>query len=187
MSSSLIFSTKIKMFPLHHHLLILLLFNILPSISTIFVLSTSSKSSSCKNEVAIEHFFFDLQKTTTKFISLEYLEQEGNFRSPVSIKLQCKAAGCPELNGTKIYFEGIPHHQEELMISSSSPSSSDAGFWVEETSGWLLFYHDRDWKKPLLLTEKTVTAKEQEQGFVYFETKKGTKNGGVVKFKCDES
>ena len=87
------------------------------------------------------------------------------------------------MNGTKIYFANIPHHQEELM-NNNNQNVVD-GFWVEETSGWLLFYHDEDWKRPLLLTEKTITEKEKEQGFVYFETKKGTKNGGLLKFKCD--
>ena len=157
-------------------LTLVILLHLLSLLSSCSTLVHSTSIENCKGEVPIEHFFFDLQKTTTKFVSLEYLEQEGNFRSPVSLKLKCKAAGCPEVNGTQVFFSGVPHHQEEL---------TNTPFWVEETSGWLLFYHDEEWKKPLLLTEKTITQKEQDQGFVYFETKKGTKNGGVLKFKCD--
>ena len=129
-----------------------------------------SANDDCHSEVAIEHFFFDLQKTTHQFV----FQLDDQFQSPVSLKLQCKGGGCPDVNGTKVMLSKVPHHSAEL---------NDIPLFVEETSGWLLFYKDASWKEPLLLKD-TVTPKEEKQGFVYFEAKKGTKQGGVLKYGC---
>lgn len=164
------------------------LFLIVPLVSfvLVFVPSIIKAAGLCHSEVAIEHFFFDLQRTTHRFVQEPIhlsddedqttVENPKLFQSPVSLKLQCKGPkSCPEVNGTKVMLSGVPHHSPEL---------NGVDLYVEETSGWLLFYKDRDWKEPLLL-KSTLSVKEQAQGYVYFETKRGTKKGGVLQFHCE--
>ncbi len=74
-------------------------------------------------------------------------------------------------------LQNVPHHQKQL--------NDVFPLFVEETSGWLLFYKDEEMKIPLVLTDETISEKEKSQGFVYFETRKGTTNGGFVKFNCE--
>lgn len=135
---------------------------------------------SCAREAAIEHLFFDLtpQRRNPKGAANNHNNGAWNEDqllppSPVSVKLKCKGDGCPFLNGTRAVIKAVPGHEHDVF--------SEAPMWCEETSGWILFWKDEDWKEPAIAT--VSNPQEIRNGYVYVVGEK-QRFAGKVAYDC---
>lgn len=78
------------------------------------------------------------------------------YEPPLSAKARCKGAGCPALDGRRVTLQG-----------ARWASVCGRPLWVEETSGWLLFYEDAQRQHPARPTAtELATTNDGEPGYL---------------------
>jgi hypothetical protein len=76
-------------------------------------------AAAASRRLPLEHVFCDAESS------------QGTYQSAMMAKARCKGSGCPGLDGKKVRIE-----------ECRWPTVNDRELWVEETSGWYLFYED---------------------------------------------